>query len=81
MAKRVVEFTVVMELARASKEAHAVTINKVARQVGAHAVELMDDRGYTVERAEVTNLMHYVRHAIRTTLVGGRRVRHLKKVV
>lgn len=80
VARRTVEIKVVVDLAKGSKEAHARTIRRIADEIGLYAVRELEDRNYTIQKATVTTLMHYVRHDLTTTLVKPV-VRRLKKVV
>lgn len=79
MAKRRISIIIDMDLAKGSKEAHAVTIKKIADIVGSDAVQAVRDKGYRVDAAQVRTVMHYVRHELTTTLVK-QTVRRLRKV-
>jgi len=62
MAARRATITLSIDLARGSKEAHMVTIEKIAKQLGVEAVSAFEARGYTVRKAAVNTMLHYVRH-------------------
>lgn len=79
MASRTISILVNIDLAKGSKEAHAVTIKKIADAIGAQAVEAIEAKGYTVRAAHVETVLHYVRHEMRTQLKKAV-VRKLKKV-
>lgn len=79
MARRI-SITVDIDLARGSKEAHAVTIEKIANQIGRTATSLIENKGYTIEKAEVRTVLHYVRHELKTVLMNRNVRRILRKV-
>lgn len=79
MAERRITLQIDIDLAKHSKEAHAVTIEKIAKAVAAHAVELIEDKGYSIRRASATTTMHYVRHVLPVVLRKPK-VTRLKKV-
>jgi hypothetical protein len=67
------------ELARGSKEAHQVSIDRLVQKVGAVALELMDAKGYSVSKATTSGEISYVRH-VWTHVLRKPVVRRLKKV-
>ena len=79
MATRRISIIIDMDLAKGSKEAHAVTIKRIADLIGSETVELVKSKGYRVDSAQVRTVMHYVRHEMSTMLVK-KVVRRLKKV-
>lgn len=78
MAERRISMIVHIDLAKASKEAHAVTIEKLAKQVGTYAADLIEDHGYTIRKAHVETVMHYVRHELHSNIRTVKRA--LRKV-
>jgi len=80
MAQRRIELKVIIDLAKGSKEAHEVTIKKIAEEVGWTAVTLMEKKGYSIRQAHISHLLHYVRHDITKTLVKAPAKRLLKMV-
>lgn len=68
MAERRATIVLDIDLAKYSKEAHMVTVEKIAHDLGAIAVKAFEDRGYTVRRASVNTMLHYVRHSSRVWL-------------
>lgn len=78
MAERRITIDIAIDLARSSKEAHAVTIKKIADQIGEEAVKTFEARGYRVRAATVNTLMHYVRHDMTTVLRKARRLKVVK---
>lgn len=63
MAKRRATLVIDIDLARGSKEAHMVTVEKIANKVGQMAVEAFEARGYRVHEAKINTTLHYVRHS------------------
>lgn len=80
-SNRQVVFTVVIDLAKGSKEAHMVTVERIGKELGATAMTLMNDKGYAVKAANVTTLLHYVRHNKTTVLKAVRKATTLRRVV
>jgi hypothetical protein len=74
MSRRVT-ITLDIDLAKYSKEAHMVTVQKIADALGAHAVSLFEDTGYKVHSASASTMMHYVRHTSRTMLRRAKKLR------
>lgn len=79
MAERRIDFLVSIDLAKGSKEAHAVTIDKIAEQVGKFATERMETYGYGVRRATSTTTLHYVRHTLTHIIKSPRTLRVVRK--
>jgi alpha-L-arabinofuranosidase len=65
---RRVTMLVELDLPRGSKEAHEVTVRKIAQEVGKVATSLMEERGYTVSTSNVTLTMHTVRHVTKLAI-------------
>ena len=59
---RRVSFTIDLDLAKGSKEAHAVTVERIARRILRETEQVMIDKGYKVQGATITTLLHTVRH-------------------
>lgn len=64
MAKRRISMLIDIDLKNYSKEAHAVTITKIAGEVARYADKLMVENGYTPNKTMVTTTLHYVRHVL-----------------
>lgn len=79
MAERRVSFLVDIDLSRYSKEAHASTMEKLGREIGKFATDLMKEKGYTVRQSKATVTLHYVRHVLPITIQGVRRMKLVKK--
>lgn len=80
MPERRITIEVSIDLARKSKNAHEVTIKKIAKELGGVAQGMMESNGYQVRQIKVRNLMHYVRHDNTVTIFRAAK-RHLKRVV
>lgn len=82
MAARRATITVAIDLARGSKEAHMVTIEKIAQQLGQEVTAAFEAKGYTVAKATVNTVLHYVRHNKTVVLIEAGKVakRHLRRV-
>lgn len=68
MADRRATITVDIDLTKGSKEAHMVTVQRIADACGAEIVSAFEERGYSVRRASVNTTLHYVRHSATTWL-------------
>jgi len=78
MARRI-SFLIEVDLAKYSKEAHAVTIERIANKLGGVAVELMEAHNYDISRAVSSTEIYYVRHVLKNVLVAPVK-RKLRKV-
>lgn len=79
MAERRISFLIDIDLSKGSKEAHAVTIEKIAHKLGGVAVDLMEAHNYDIRRAVTTTEIHYVRHILKDVVVATVK-RRLRKV-
>lgn len=79
MAKRMISVVFDLELKGGSKEAHAVTVEKIVRNLGPVVVEAFEKKGYTVKSATSSTTMHYVRHVLQQSIRANKRI--LKRVV
>lgn len=80
MAERRISFLVEIDLTKGSKEAHAVTIEKIANRIAEFAVQQMEGKNYDIRRAVVSTEMHYVRHVLKNVIVAASK-RRLRRVV
>jgi hypothetical protein len=71
---RRVTMLIEMDLPRGSKEAHEVTVRKIARQVGTFATGLMEDNGYTVRQSNVVLTLHTVRHVTKLQIKNAKKI-------
>lgn len=80
MAERIVRIVTEVALEKYSKEAHAVTMKKIAEAAGRAVTDDFLARGYKVRWANTQLLMHYVRHDHLIRIIKPA-VRRLKRVV
>ena len=81
MARQIV-LTVVVDLAKGTKEAHERTISRLATGAAEEFVQSLSRNGYTVRSSGFNLLMHYVRHDNFTWITKpAKAVRRLKRVV
>lgn len=80
MTERRATITIDIDLAKYSKEAHMVTVQQIAKDLGAKAIEAFEAKGYTIRRASVNTMLHYVRHTQRTWLSRPPKGRSLKSL-
>lgn len=77
-AERHIKVTLDFVLQKGSKEAHLVSIEPIAHQIGRSALTMLEEHGYTISEASVNTLLAYVRHnstkVIRRTVKRGFRI-------
>lgn len=78
MAERRITIKIDIDLDKYSKEAHAVTVRRIAYDVGQYATQMFTDNGYTVRASNLETTIHYVRHVIAVKLFP-KKLRIVKK--
>jgi len=64
MSERRITIQIDIDLQKNSKEAHAVTIDRMANRIGVYVDQMFVDWYYKPRRVTVTTTMHYVRHTL-----------------